>query len=60
MRNRLAFHLGSAKIHSTTGPNVGKVVDREYFRKLLSMYYQRRGWDENGISPGGVENKFED
>ncbi|MFC1956647.1 aldehyde ferredoxin oxidoreductase family protein, partial [Chloroflexota bacterium] len=32
---------------SLTGPNAGKVVDREYFQKLLSLYYQKRGWDEN-------------
>ena len=45
---------------SLTGPNAGKVVDREYFQKLLSLYYQKRGWDENGIPPAGVENKFDD
>jgi aldehyde:ferredoxin oxidoreductase len=43
-----------------TGPNAGKVVDKESFQKLLSMYYQRRGWDQNGMPPAGVEKKFED
>ena len=43
-----------------TGPNAGKVIDREHFQKLLSLYYQKRGWDENGIPPAGVEGKFED
>jgi aldehyde:ferredoxin oxidoreductase len=43
-----------------TGPNAGKVIDREYFQKLLSLYYQKRGWDKNGIPPAGVEKKFED
>jgi aldehyde:ferredoxin oxidoreductase len=43
-----------------TGPNAGKVIDREYFQKLLSLYYQKRGWDENGIPQAGVENNFED
>jgi len=43
-----------------TGPNAGKVIDQEYFQRLLSMYYKKRGWDENGIPPAGVESKFED
>ena len=43
-----------------TGPNVGKVIDQKDFQKLLSLYYQKRGWDENGIPPAGVERKFED
>lgn len=43
-----------------TGPNVGKVINREDFQKLLSLYYQKRGWDENGIPPAEIERKFED
>ena len=43
-----------------TGPNAGKVIDREDFQKLLSLYYQKRGWDKDGIPPAGVESKFED
>jgi aldehyde:ferredoxin oxidoreductase len=43
-----------------TGPNAGKVVDKEHFQKLLSMYYRKRGWDENGMPPAGLEKKFED
>lgn len=43
-----------------TGPNAGKVIDREYFQKLLSLYYRKRGWDENGIPPDGAEDKFKD
>jgi len=43
-----------------TGPNAGKVIDREYFQKLLSRYYQKRGWDENGIPPAGIEKEFDD
>ena len=43
-----------------TGPNAGKVIDREDFQRLLSLYYQRRGWDEDGIPPAGVESKFDD
>ena len=43
-----------------TGPNAGKVVDQEHFQDLLSLYYEKRGWDQDGIPAAGVENKFED
>jgi aldehyde:ferredoxin oxidoreductase len=43
-----------------TGPNAGKVIDRQYFQKLLSLYYRKRGWDENGIPQDGAEDKFKD
>ena len=51
------------KVHSSpplTGPNAGKVVDRDAFQSLLSLYYKARGWDEEGRPPDGTENKFED
>ena len=41
-----------------TGPNAGKVIDRDYFQGLLSLYYQRRGWDENGIPQDKLESNF--
>jgi aldehyde:ferredoxin oxidoreductase len=43
-----------------TGPNAGKVIGQEDFQKLLSLYYQKRGWDENGIPPAELEKKFAD
>jgi len=43
-----------------TGPNAGRVIDKEDFQKLLSLYYRKRGWDEDGIPPAGVEKKFDD
>ena len=43
-----------------TGPNAGKVIDREDFQKLLSLYYQKRGWDEDGTPPAGMEESFAD
>jgi len=43
-----------------TGPNAGKVIDQEDFQKLLSLYYQKRGWNEDGIPPAGLERKFAD
>jgi aldehyde:ferredoxin oxidoreductase len=36
------------------------VIGQEDFQKLLSLYYQKRGWDENGIPPAEVEKKFSD
>ena len=42
------------------GPNAGKVIDPEYFQKLLSLYYEKRGWDSNGVPSPEVENKFND
>jgi aldehyde:ferredoxin oxidoreductase len=43
-----------------TGPNVGKVINREDFQNLLSLYYHKRGWDEDGIPPAELETKFAD
>jgi len=36
------------------------VIDRDDFQRLLSLYYQKRGWDEDGMPPAGIEKKFED
>ena len=41
-----------------TGPNAGKVLDPDAFQKLLSLYYAKRGWDEDGIPPKELEKKF--
>jgi len=41
-----------------TGPTAGKVVDKDDFRRLLDLYYRKRGWDENGIPPAEVEKSF--
>jgi len=43
-----------------TGPNAGRVVNQEDFNRLLSLYYQKRGWDENGIPSSKKEAAFED
>ncbi|MEA3323633.1 MAG: aldehyde ferredoxin oxidoreductase C-terminal domain-containing protein [Euryarchaeota archaeon] len=32
-----------------TGPHAGELPDREYFESALTMYYEKRGWDENGV-----------
>ncbi len=51
------------KVHSSpslTGPNAGKVIDKDAFQNLLSLYYRERGWNEDGIPPADLEKKFED
>ncbi|MCL7414925.1 MAG: aldehyde ferredoxin oxidoreductase family protein [ANME-2 cluster archaeon] len=32
-----------------TGPHAGKVLSRDEFKEILDIYYQRRGWDQDGI-----------
>lgn len=32
-----------------SGPQKGKKLDREPFEKLLQIYYEKRGWDSDGI-----------
>jgi aldehyde:ferredoxin oxidoreductase len=51
------------KVHASpplTGPNAGKVVDEASFQRLLSLYYEARGWDDDGLPPEDVEKRFED
>jgi aldehyde:ferredoxin oxidoreductase len=43
-----------------TGPNAGKVLDPDEFQRMLSKYYERRGWDENGLPPKETEKRFDD
>jgi aldehyde:ferredoxin oxidoreductase len=43
-----------------TGPNAGRVINRDDFERLLSLYYKKRGWNENGIPPAETEDKFND
>jgi aldehyde:ferredoxin oxidoreductase len=31
-----------------TGPTAGKVVDREEYDRILDIYYEKRGWDQDG------------
>ena len=49
------------KVHSCpvqTGPNAGNVIDREQFEALLDLYYQKRGWSNDGIPPAELESAF--
>jgi len=43
-----------------TGPTAGKVIDQGDFDRLLSLYYRKRGWDEQGNPPAELEQQFDD
>jgi aldehyde:ferredoxin oxidoreductase len=34
-----------------TGPTAGKVIDREEYDRILDIYYEKRGWDQDGKPP---------
>ncbi len=33
----------------TSGPNKGRFIERKILDKMLDEYYEKRGWDENGV-----------
>ena len=41
-----------------TGPNAGKTLDEHEFEKMLSLYYEKRGWDKDGVPPVEIETTF--
>ena len=41
-----------------TGPNAGKTLDEHEFERMLSLYYQKRGWDKDGMPPVEIEAAF--
>ncbi len=43
-----------------SGPQAGKHLDRKDYEKLLDLYYQRRGWDNEGAVPADREKNFQD
>jgi len=51
------------KVHSCpvlSGRQAGKFIDRGEFDRALSLYYKKRGWDENGIPSPEAALKFEE
>ena len=40
------------------GPYAGRKLDRKEYEALLDLYYQKRGWDENGLPPESVRAQF--
>lgn len=41
-----------------TGPNAGKTIDEKGFESLLSLYYEKRGWDNGGVPSESVAARF--
>jgi len=35
-----------------TGPFAGRKLDRDEYERLLSIYYEKRGWSPEGLPPG--------
>ena len=35
-----------------TGPLAGKVLSRDEYEEILDIYYEKRGWDKNGMPEG--------
>jgi len=49
------------KVHACpirTGATAGRSIDQEQFNRLLDIYYQKRGWDENGLPAKELEAAF--
>jgi len=44
-----------------SGPQAGKVLDRKEYEKILAVYYQKRGWSEDGQTDiKGISKQFND
>ncbi|MDH7499700.1 MAG: aldehyde ferredoxin oxidoreductase family protein [candidate division NC10 bacterium] len=39
------------------GPQAGKVLSREEYDKILNIYYQKRGWDQEGIPSSEIQRR---
>ncbi|HOV74702.1 MAG TPA: aldehyde ferredoxin oxidoreductase family protein [Candidatus Hydrogenedentes bacterium] len=52
----LPFKVTKAPV--LTGPNAGKTLDEHEFEKMLSLYYEKRGWDKDGVPPVELEATF--
>ena len=42
-----------------TGPLAGKVLSRDEYENILDIYYEKRGWDKNGMPGGKKETEKE-
>lgn len=40
------------------GATAGKTIDEKEFNRLLDLYYEKRGWDQNGIPSEQVAARF--
>lgn len=43
-----------------TGPHAGTVLKREYYEKLLNLYYKKRDWNIDGVPSNKILEKFND
>ncbi|MFC1462418.1 aldehyde ferredoxin oxidoreductase family protein [Verrucomicrobiota bacterium] len=41
-----------------TGPTAGRVINKDDFERLLDLYYEKRGWDKNGVPPEIAAEQF--
>ncbi len=49
------------KVHANpirTGATAGRVIDKAQFERLLDLYYQKRGWNANGLPDPALEDAF--
>ena len=49
------------KVHACpirTGATAGKAIDQKQFNRLLDIYYEKRGWDQNGLPAKELEAAF--
>lgn len=69
MTRRINYHLGATRKDDAlpykvreasilTGPNAGKKLNQEEFEAMLSLYYETRGWDQDGVPPVELEAVF--
>ncbi len=42
------------------GQYEGRVIDRQQYERLLDLYYQKRGWTEDGLPPAAAAEEFQD
>ena len=40
------------------GPQAGKVLSREEYEKILDIYYEKRGWDKDGIPSPEIQKRI--
>jgi aldehyde:ferredoxin oxidoreductase len=40
------------------GPQAGKVLSREEYEKILDIYYEKRGWDKEGIPSSEIQSRI--
>ncbi len=49
------------KVHANpirTGATAGRVIDKAQFERLLDLYYQKRGWNADGLPDPALEDTF--